>query len=464
MGKGAVVMRDYATFLNSKSHLSGEFGFDPTFMPDVLFPFQKDLVRWATVKGRCATFADTGLGKTFMQLTVAQNVVERGNGNVLLLTPLAVGAQTLTEASKLGVAAARSSNGKVPASPCIVIANYERLHYFDPNDFVGVVCDESSILKNYDGAIKSEVTRFMLKVKWRFLYTATAAPNDFIELGTSAEAIGELGYMDMLARFFKKDTSKVKSRKDENRKGVWRFRGHAERDFWRWVCSWSRAIRKPSDMGYDDGGFNLPPLITNQHVITANEKDPEWLFALPAIGLAEQRKERSRTVEERCAKAAHLINAHSDPAIGWCYLNKESNLLAKLIPGSVEVTGNDSDEEKEEYLMAFANGEIRVLITKPRIAGRGLNFQHCAHQTYFPSHSFEEWYQSLRRCWRFGQKRPVVVDMITSEGESQVLGNLQRKAEAADEMFANLLAMMNNEMRIQKREYETTKIQIPAWL
>jgi hypothetical protein len=241
---------NYDAFLAQKTHLAGSFGFEPTFLPGKLFPFQRALVEWATRKGRAAMFADCGLGKTFMQLTWAQNVVKKTNGRVLILTPLAVGAQTLIEASKLGVDAMRSADGKVGTIK-IVIANYERLHYFNPDDFVGVVCDESSILKNFDGATKAAVTDFMRKLPYRLLCTATAAPNDFVELGTSSEALGDLGYMDMLGRFFKK-TEATMSRKDENRSGLYRFRGHSEQDFWRWVCSWSRAIRKPSDMGFSD--------------------------------------------------------------------------------------------------------------------------------------------------------------------------------------------------------------------
>ena len=453
---------DYSVFINAKTHLAGQYGFDPVFMPKQLFDFQRHLVEWSVRKGRCANFADCGLGKTPMQLTVAQNVHQKTGGRVLIATPLAVGAQTIRESSKFGIYAQRSKDGRLPDAP-IVVTNYERLHYFNPNDFEGMVCDESAILKNVDGKIKAQVTDFMRKMRYRFLFTATAAPNDFIELGTSSEALGELGYMDMLSRFFKKSDATT-SRKDENRSGLYRFRGHAERDFWRWVCSWSRSVRKPSDLGFPDNGFELPDLVTRQHVVEARTKNPEFLFDMPAFGLAEQRKERSRTVYERCEMAANIANGTTDPVVSWCYLNKEGDLLQKMIDGSEQVSGNDSDDRKEELFDAFTSGQLKKLVTKPLIAASGMNWQHCNRMTFFPSHSFEQWYQSIRRFWRFGQTKPVYADVITSEGELNVLSNLQRKADAADRMFENLVRLMNDELAIQKNEYNATKTEIPSWL
>jgi len=397
-----------------------------------------------------------------MQLTTAQNVHLKTGKRVLLATPLAVGPQTVKEAEKFGIYAQRSKDGTLPDAP-IVITNYERMHLFNSDDFVGMVCDESSILKNVDGKIKALVTEFMRKMPYRFLYTATAAPNDFIELGTSSEALGELGYMDMLSKFFKKTEATI-SRKDENRSGLYRFRGHAERDFWRWVCSWSRAVRRPSDLGFSNKGFDLPELITRQHIVEARTVNPDFLFDMPAVGLAEQRAERSRTCQERCEMAADIANGTKEAMVSWCYLNREGDLLTKLIEGAVQVSGNDSDEHKEEMFEAFSSGQLKKLVTKPLIASSGLNWQHCHRQTFFPSHSFEQWYQSVRRCWRFGQTKPVTVDVITSEGETNVLANLHRKAEAADRMFENLVRLMNNELDIEKREYNQTKTQLPQWL
>ena len=436
---------DYAAFIESKTHLGGSFGFSPVFMPDFLFPFQRALVEWAVKRGRAAIFADCGLGKTPMQLVWAQNVVEKTNKPVLILTPLAVGPQTVREAEKFGIEAKQSRDGSVAAS--ITITNYQQLHKFDWKQFSGVICDESSILKNFDGKIKSEVTEFMRKLPFRLLCTATAAPNDYIELGTSSEALGELGFMDMLSRFFKKAEATT-SRSDEFRANIYRFRGHSEHDFWRWVCSWARAVRKPSDVGCSNDGYELPKLTTIEHVIQAARPREDLLFDMPAVTLKEQREERRRTLKERCEMAAKLIADTKKPAVAWCHLNDEGHLLENLIKGAVEVEGNDSDEYKEETFEAFARGEIRVLVSKPVIAGFGLNWQHCAHQTFFPSHSFEQWYQSIRRCWRFGQTSPVCVDMIASEGERGVLSNLNRKADAAAQMFEKLVALINNELRI----------------
>lgn len=452
---------DYQVFLQRKTHIGSSSGFKPLFMPDFLFPFQRALTTWAIEKGRAAIFADCGLGKTPMQLVWAQNVVEKTCKPVLILTPLAVGAQTVREAAKFGIEAKQSRDGRVAAP--ITITNYQQLHKFDWKEFGGIVCDESSILKNFDGAIKAEVTEFMRKLPYRLLCTATAAPNDYIELGTSSEALGDLGFMDMLNRFFKKSESTM-SRSEEFRSGLYRFRGHAQHDFWRWICSWARAVRKPSDLGFSDADFQLPKLKTVEHVISATTSNPDFLFDMPAIGLQEQRSERRRTINERCEQSARLISDTGKPAVAWCHLNEEGHMLENLIPGSVEVEGNDSDEFKEETFEAFSSGQIRVLISKPVIAGFGLNWQHCAHQTFFPSHSFEQWYQAIRRCWRFGQKQQVKIDVITSEGERGVLANMKRKADQADQMFEKLVFLINNELNIEKANLHTKQQTTPKWL
>lgn len=454
-------MNDYYKFLESKRQLSGEYGFDPLYIPDQAFDFQRHLIEWACRKGRAAIFADCGLGKSLMQLAWAENIVRKTNGNVLILTPLAVSHQTVKEAEKFGIECKKSNDGK-PKSK-IFVTNYQKLHYFDPKDFEGVVCDESSILKNFDGKIKSQVTEFLRSMKYRLLCTATAAPNDFIELGTSSEALGHMGFMDMIGRFFKKSGSTT-SRKDETRAGTFHLKDHAKKDFWRWVVSWSRAIRNPSDLGFSSFGHTLPELVTRQHVVSCRNKNPEFLFDMPAVGLQEQRAERSRSVEERCDMAAGIINNQNESAIAWCYLNKESEQLNKLINDSKEVKGSDDDDYKEECFQAFESGQIKCLITKPTIAGFGLNWQHCNRMTFFPSHSFEQWYQSIRRCWRFGQKNKVIVDVISSEGEADVLKNLQRKAAQAETMFANMVNLMQNELEIKTEDTHNTKTLIPAWL
>ena len=453
--------KSYQEFLHSKTQFGCEHGFEPLWMPDKLFDFQKHLVEWACRKGRAAIFADCGLGKTFMQLVWAENVVRKTNGRVLVLTPLAVGQQMIEEAEKFGIEAHRSTDGTLTGK--IIVANYERLHYFKPEDFQACVCDESSILKNCDGITKAAVTDFMRKMSYRLLCTATPSPNDLIELGTSSEALGYMGFNDMLGTFFKKDLQ-THSRKDEFRSGLWRFRGHAEKHFFRWVCSWARAIRKPSDLGFDDAAFILPKLITRETIVKNESPLDGMLFTLPAVGLWEQRNERRKTLTERCEAAAELINAHKSPSIAWCYLNDESVALKSLIPDAVEVTGSDSPEAKEDALLAFAHGQVRVLVSKPEIAGFGLNFQHCAHQTFFPSHSFEQVHQAIRRSWRFGQKNPVTIDIISSEGERGVLDNLMRKAAMAEKMFENLVSMMGDANTVALPSNATTKTKIPKWL
>lgn len=462
---------EYVDFIDRKSQGGVFGGFDPIVMPDFLFDFQKHMVEWALRKGKAAIFEDCGLGKTPQQLVWADNVVRKTNKPVLILTPLAVSQQTVAESEKFDIECRRSISGEI--KPGINVTNYERLHFFNPDDFSGVVCDESSILKSFDGSRRLAITEFMKKVEYRLLATATAAPNDYIELGTSSEALGELGYMDMLARFFKNDQNTSAPRTYRNQgadfsklydAAKWRFKGHAEQAFWRWVCSWARAIRKPSDLGFDDANFILPPLVEKEHMINAETLAPGMLFSVPAFGLKEQREERRRTISERCHAAAALVADSGQPALMWCHLNDEGELLTKLIPDAQEISGKDSDEEKEEKFTAFSNGELRVLVTKPKIGAWGLNFQHCNHMTSFPSHSYEQYYQSVRRCWRFGQKRPVTVDVITSEGESNVIKNMQRKSAAADKMFADLVGNMGNEISIDRSIKFTKQTEVPQWL
>jgi hypothetical protein len=448
---------NYDDFLLHKVGLSGGDGFDPVWMPDFLFPFQANLLEWGIRQGRQATYADCGLGKTILQLVWAENVCRHANGKVLGLTPLAVAAQTEAEASKFGIECSRQKSSK------IIVTNYERLHYYDTSDFVGVFCDESAILKSYDGARRSEITEFMRRVPYRSLWTATAAPNDYTELGTSSEALGYLGYMDMLNRFFKNDLNNSATGRVFGNVLKWRFKGHAEEPFWKWVCSWARAIRKPSDLGFEDGAFVLPPLRETEYIIESGGLREGMLFNIPAVGLKEQREELKLSLKERCEKAAELTDGH-DCSISWCHLNAEGDLLEKLIPDSVQVSGDEQDEAKEEKLIAFARKQVKRLITKPRIGGWGLNYQHCAHQTVFPSHSFEQYYQSVRRSWRFGQTRPVQIDIVTTEGGRGVLENLQRKQKQADKMFESLIERMNEQLNISKASSFEREEMVPAWL
>ena len=453
---------DYNEFLDLKINSGASHGFDPVWMQSQLFDFQRSLVEWAIKKGRAAIFADCGLGKTAMQLTWAENVARYTDKPVLILTPLAVSAQTIREAEKFGIEASRSGDGAINSR--VVITNYERLGHFSPADFSGVVCDESSILKNFDGSRRGDITNFMRKTPYRLLATATAAPNDFIELGTSSEALGYMGHMDMLARFFKNDQNNLTSRRMYGEAPKWRFKGHAEIPFWRWVTSWARACRRPSDLGFADGRFVLPPLIESDHLIESEQVPEGMLFAMPAIDLREQRAEKKRTVRERCEQVASMVANTGQPALVWCHLNEEGNLLQQLIPGSSQVSGSDRDDVKEAKLIDFAEGRSRVLITKPKIGAWGLNFQHCSHITYFPSHSFEQYYQSVRRCWRFGQERRVTVDIILTEGERRIMENLQRKRDQAERMFASLVSEMNHSISIDRNAYQHHPIATPPWM
>lgn len=453
---------DYGEFLRQKSQGGADSGFDPVWMPDFLFDFQRELVEWAVRKGRAAIFADCGLGKTPMGLTWASNVARKTGKPVLYLTPLAVASQTVREAEKFGIESRQSKDGAHAGH--IIVTNYERLHYFSSSDFGGVVCDESSVLKSFAGERRGEITAFMRQVPYRLLQTATAAPNDYIELGTSSEALGYMGHMDMLNRFFKNDLNNSAQGRMRGEVIKWRLKGHAETPFWRWVCSWARAIRRPSDLGFNDDGFLLPPLHEVEHLVEANSLADGMLFALPAVGLKEQREERRRTVQERCQTVADLVNHTGQPALVWCHLNEEGDVLQSLIPDAVQVAGSDSDDRKEDRLEAFADGRARVLITKPKIGAWGLNYQHCNHVTFFPSHSFEQYYQAVRRCWRFGQKRAVKVDIVTTEGERGVMRNLQRKSDQADAMFSRLVAEMNNALAIERANNMNTQVEVPSWL
>lgn len=453
---------NYAEFLQNKAQLGGNHGFTPLDLPSWLFDFQSALVEWALLKGRAAIFADCGMGKTPMELVWGQNVVQKTNGRVLLVTALAVAAQMVREAEKFGIEVHRSSDGT--AHPGITITNYQQLHKFNADDFVGCICDESSILKSFDGALRLLITVFMRKMRYRLLATATAAPNDYIELGTSSEALGYLGHIDMLNKFFKNDLNNSAQGRIRGEVIKWRLKGHAELPFWRWVCSWARALRKPSDMGFDDGAFVLPELREIEHKIEVKNIADGMLFALPAQGLKEQREERCRSLVERCEKAASLVNGTGQPALVWCHMNDEGDMLEKMIPDSVQVAGSDSDEAKESRLLGFSDGKHRVMVTKQKIAGWGMNWQNCNHVVAFPSHSYEQYYQGVRRCWRFGQTRPVTVDIVTTEGERSILQNMQRKSRQADAMFETLIAEMNNALGVQYVAPINKPQELPTWL
>lgn len=469
-------MITYEEFLDSKAQLANRGGFKPVWMPDFLFDFQQTLTEWNCWQGRSATFADCGMGKTPMQLVWGENVIRHTNKPVLDITPLAVSQQTCREAEKFGIEAKRSNDGK--AFNCITVTNYEKLSKFNPADFGGVICDESSAIKAFDGKRRAEVTEFMRTIPYRLLCTATAAPNDYIELGTSSEALGVMGQMDMLGRFFVNNQNTVDTRARYRAfhtpaarimllqlvQPHWRFKGHAEVPFWRWVCSWARAIRKPSDLGFSDERFRLPKLIEREHIVETRSLADGMLFALPATNMQEEREERRRTIPERCEMAAELVRNTKRPAVIWCHLNDEGDLLEKLVPDGEQIYGAMPDERKEELYEAFSSGELRVLIIKPKIGAWGLNWQHCAHVVTFASHSYEQYYQAVRRCWRFGQKRNVTVDIVATEGERGAKENMRRKSDAADRMFSQLVEHMNESMRIEGKHKYEKEMSVPIWL
>jgi superfamily II DNA or RNA helicase len=419
-----------------------------------LFPFQKSLVDFAKKKSRAAIFADCGLGKTPMQLAWAQSVVEKSNGRVLILTPLAVGAQTVREGEKFGIECHRSRDGGLNGGR-IIVTNYEQLHRFNPSDFVGLVADESGILKNCHGKTRNDVVEFASRIENRLLCSATPSPNDYTELGNSVAALGIMRMVEMLAKYFIHDSGDT---------GNWRLKGHAQDPFWKFVASWARAVRHPRDIGFDQPGYDLPPLKTELHILKSRPIDG-FLFPSEAVTLDEQRSERRDTIEARCSKVAEIANSNNRQFIAWCSLNDESELLTEYINGAVELSGSDSDEEKEEKVIGFSTGQIRALVTKPKICSHGVNWQSCNAMSFFPSHSHEQFYQAVRRCWRFGQKNPVTVHIVTTEAESLVLENLRRKERDSDEMFTRIVKNMSDFYFNDEVKYKPTKqITIPSWL
>ena len=453
----------YEEFLRAKKHSSGDYGFDPIWMPPSVFDFQEAIITKCIKKGRYGAFADTGLGKTLVQLALAYNAVLKTNKRVLILTPLAVAFQFLNEAERICVDdIEQSKDGKFTKK--IVVANYERLHLFNPEDFECVMLDESSILKNFQGSTRDAIVAFIKKVKYRFLSTATPSPNDFIELGNSSEALGYMGYMDMLTKFFKSNQSSV----DSNNRNIgekFYLKPHAERDFFAWVNQWSIMVKRPSDLGFSDERYILPELITNSHVVHNKEtwciNGQNSLFAMPAKTMSEVRVEQKQTTQERCEKAVELASGKT--SVYWCNTNDESAALKKLDSGATEILGSMSIEKKEEILIAFAKGEIDRLITKASMTSMGLNWQHCNHTVYFPTWSYEQYYQAIRRFWRFGQKNNVVVDLVISDGQERVMDALQQKTQKAIQLYDNLVKNANRDFTQLTKEFNQ-KAKLPEFL
>lgn len=454
---------NYQDFLRSKKHTSGDYGFDADWMPEGSFDFQEAIISRCIKKGRYGAFADTGLGKTLIQLSIANNVILKTNSRVLILTPLAVAFQFLNEAERIGIDdIEQSKDGKFTKK--IVVANYERLHLFNPDDFECVMLDESSILKNFQGSTRDAIVAFIKRVKYRFLSTATPSPNDFIELGNSSEALGYMGYMDMLTKFFKSNQSSV----DSNNRNIgekFYLKPHAERDFFAWVNQWSIMVKRPSDLGFSDERYILPELITNAHIVHNKEtwciNGQQSLFAMPAKTMSEVRVEQKQTTQERCEKAVEL--AQGKTSVYWCNTNDESASLKKLDSGAVEILGSMSIEKKEDILIAFAKGEIDRLITKASMTSMGLNWQHCNHTVYFPTWSYEQYYQAIRRFWRFGQKNNVVVDLVISDGQERVMEALQQKTQKAIDLYDNLVKNANRDFTQLTKEFNQT-VKLPEFL
>lgn len=431
-------MRDsYSEFLNRKAVIDMATGLER--LPDLcpaLFPFQKDIVGWALRRGRAALFAGTGLGKSLMELAWADALRRSRDIATLLLTPLGVTEQMIDEAAKFSIPA-RHVRSQGDCGDGINITNYEKLDRFDVTRFGAIILDESSILKSYDGKTRTKLIDSCCRVPFRLAATATPAPNDFMELGNHAEFLGAMSYTEMLAMFFVHDGGEVQK---------WRLKGHAEGEFWKWLCSWAVMLRKPSDLGYEDGGFNLPPLFTHQHTVAVEyEPDMEtgFLFPVEAQTLQERIGARRGTVADRVAEAAALVNGNDRPWVCWCNLNSESELLTKAIPGAVEIRGSDSEDKKASAARGFTKGTFRVLVSKPSIFGFGMNWQHCRDAAFVGlNDSFEQVFQAVRRCWRFGQTKSVNVHFIASEIEGAVVSNLRRKEADAERMADAMIEHM----------------------
>lgn len=453
----------YEEFIAQKRHSYGDFGFEPKYIPDIAFDFQKFVIEKAIRKGRVACFLDTGLGKTLIQLSIANNIILHTNKRVLILTPLAVAFQFLLEAEKIGIDDIEyCKDGKFTKK--IVICNYERLHYFNAKDFESVILDESSILKNFDGKIKAEVTAFIKKTPYRFLSTATPSPNDFIELGTSSEVLGYMGYMDMLGKFFKNNQNSV----DSNNRNIgekFYLKPHAEKDFFTWVNQWSIMAKMPSDLGFSNKNYILPELITQKHFIKNQSlidiNGQIQMFTPIAKSMTEVRHEQKQTEIKRCEKAIEL--AEGKTSVYWCNTNLESGYLKSMDKDAVEIIGSQTIDRKEEILLAFANGEIKRLITKAKMTSMGLNWQHCNHSVFFPTWSYEQYYQAIRRFWRFGQKNPVHIDLVISDGQTRVLEAIEQKTQKAIELHKNLTENVNGSFIDIRKEFNKSIIK-PSFL
>lgn len=452
---------DYNEFLNKKSIVDLPCGHKPLEINEMLYPFQGAITKWSIKKGRAAIFADCGLGKTPMQLNWADDVFKKTDQPVLILAPLAVSKQTKREGVKFGYIV-NVCKSKDDIKPGINISNYEKLHKFDPSVFGGIVLDESSILKSYTGKYRNLIIQSFQNTPYRLACTATPAPNDYMELGNHCEFLGILTRPEMLSMFFINDTSNV---------GTWRLKKHGVENYWKWVCSWAVMLSKPSDLGFDDNGFILPSLNIKNHIIKHGKPMAGRLFIENANTLSERRQARKETIEKRVEEIAKRVNESKEQWLLWCNLNDESKMLHGAIPDSVEITGSDKNEFKENSMLAFSNNEIRVLVTKPKISGFGMNWQQCSNMGFVGlSDSYESYYQAVRRCWRFGQEKPVNVHIVTADVEGNIVENIQRKERDAlsmrDEMVKNMQDITIDNLQENNNvdfNYHTTKQTGEGW-
>lgn len=457
-------MKPYRKFLDRKRVVAKAVGFEVDQLNPKLFDYQKDIVKLALKLGRYCVWADCGLGKGFIALEWAHQIYKRTGKDVLILAPLAVSQQFAREAEKLGVAA-HICKDNADVLPGINITNYERLHHFQCDRFVAVALDEASILKAFDGKFRNLIIDTFAQTPYKLALSATPAPNDHMELGNQCEFLGVMTRTEMLAMFFTHDGGQTNQ---------WRLKGHAESEFWKFVCSWAVMLRKPSDLGYSDEGFELPELQMHDRVVQTDIAPPEgMLFFTEARSLTDQRHVRKQSLEERCRLAAELVNCSSEQWLVWCDLNDESGLLSKLIPDAVEIKGSDSPEHKESSMQRFQDGEIRCIVTKPSIAGFGLNLQNCHNMAFVGlSNSYEQFYQAVRRCWRFGQQENVNCYVIYDALEGAVIQNIQRKEADSQRMAQEMVkhmktintAMLHRTQRISTEYQASQPMIIPHWL
>lgn len=427
------IVGGYDAFIQDKALAQIATGFDPQRLGQHLFDFQAAIVEWACKRGRAAIFADTGLGKTAMQAEWARQVAAHTGGRVLILAPLCVAQQTVEEEARFGTAI-KYCRKEAQTEGEIIITNYEMVDHFDVADYAGVVLDESSILKSHDSKTRARIISMFDKTPYRLSCTATPSPNDHMELGNQAEFLGVMTAVEMLAMYFVHDGGDTAS---------WRLKGHGKQRFWEWMSTWAVCVRNPSDLGFDGARYILPGLQMHEHTIDVQEPLPGQLFAGIAQTLTERRDAKRQSLGERVGIAAELVNSHKRSAIVWCHLNDESKALAQAIPDAIEVTGSMTADEKEAAIMAFTHGEKRVIVTKPSIAGFGMNWQHCADMVFAGlDDSFESFYQAVRRCYRFGQKDVVNVHLVSSSAEGAVKANLQRKQAQATDMAESMVSHM----------------------